>query len=70
MPLWLRRWLTDGQDSEAKSTGYRYTTERHYDEAKAVAAAQRARRHTATGRPIGSTQERGKVEPFRSKVAK
>ena len=31
---------------------YRYTTDRSYDEARAVAGYYRAKRQTATGRPI------------------
>jgi hypothetical protein len=63
---WLRRLFTwPDQDRAWKATGYRLTTEAGYDQDKAVAAHYRAQRHTATGRPIGSTISRDKVQPFR-----
>lgn len=38
-------------------TGYTYRTPRTYDERKALEGARRARRHTATGRPLPRPQQ-------------
>ena len=45
------RWL-NRTDPTARVVGFVYTTPRHYDEAKAVAGAAKAKTQSATGRPF------------------
>lgn len=52
----LYRWLIGRSSTEPRHewqpTGIRYTTPRHYDEAKASAGYRRSRAHSETGRPL------------------
>lgn len=48
-PLSARDNVTDGA---WRPTGYRLTTEGHYDQAQAIRASKRARGRSETGRPL------------------
>lgn len=48
LPMWLRRWLTDGQDDwQGQTPVVKFTG---YDERKASAGYRRSRWQTETGR--------------------